>query len=266
MPLTTKVGQRYVHALDDGFFKPQPSYFDRPDVYDRLAQATGHLETPIGAFLFPGAQNVLVDAGLGPIDYLGRGRLVGGKLLDELRLVDVDPDQIDVLALSHLHPDHAGWLATPDGGVTFKKARVVFGSADWQHFLVDHRDQIADHLAVALDMLMRQGRVELVEGESEIAPGVRLLPAPGHTPGHSVFALHDHGDRMLLLGDAIFCPLQLTESDIGTLSDIDKELSRCTRVALAREMERHDTQGVGCHFPGLVAGRLITNEWSPSSH
>jgi glyoxylase-like metal-dependent hydrolase (beta-lactamase superfamily II) len=106
-----------------------------------------------------------------------------------------------------------------------------------------------------------QGRVELCDGECDVATGLRLLPAPGHTPGHSVFALHDRSERVLFLGDAILCPLQLTERDFSVVSDLDKALARRTREWVARELDRHGTRGVGCRFPGLVAGRLLSSTW-----
>lgn len=262
MPLTIPVGNRYAHALNDGFFRAPRNFFDVAGVYERVAGEAEELETPVGAFLWPGERNVLVDAGVGPIDYLGRGRLVGGQLLDELRCLRLEPNEIHTLALSHLHPDHAGWVATPDGEITFKNATIVLAQAEWNHFMFAHRDQLADHLIHALQTHFDQGRVELVDGEREIGHGLRLIPAPGHTPGHSLFSLHDHDDRLLLLGDAIFCPLQLTETDVATLSDMDKDVARRTREAIARELEIHETRSVGCHFPGLTVGRILGKEWT----
>ena len=72
---------------------------------------------------------MLVDASVGPVDYGGRGALVGGGRLDELRPTGHAPEDIDLLALSHLHPDHAGWLASADGEPTFRNASIMVGAA-----------------------------------------------------------------------------------------------------------------------------------------
>jgi glyoxylase-like metal-dependent hydrolase (beta-lactamase superfamily II) len=256
------VGDRVLHALTDGVLYPPASYFIPPSTYDRLADAEGGLDAPVGSFLWPGDTNVLIDAGIGPVDYKGLGLLVGGALLDELAVTGLAPDDIDVLALSHLHPDHIGWLASPDGTPTFPNATVVIARDDWQHFVVEHPDEVDPHLGFALGSLMDAGRVELVDGEQDVAAGIRLMPAPGHTPGHSVFALHDHADRLLLLGDAVFCPLQLSDHEIGVQSDLDPIASRKTREYLAREIDRHGSRAVGCHFPGLIEGRLLGGTWT----
>lgn len=256
------IGQRKLHPLNDGWFRPPPSFFHAPDAIERLAGPNGPLVAPVGAFLWPGDINVLVDAGVGPVDYGGHGLLVGGSLLNELGRAGVRPEEVHLLALSHLHPDHSGWLASADGDPTFTNAIVILGSNEWQHFMSEHPEQLDPHLAHALATLYSEGRVELVDGEKELAEGIRLVPAPGHTPGHSVFTVHDTEERMLLLGDSVFCPLQLTESDLDTISDLDGAMARRTRDTLARELERHDTRGVGCHFPGLTAGRLLGGDWS----
>jgi glyoxylase-like metal-dependent hydrolase (beta-lactamase superfamily II) len=263
MARTIPIGDRVLLALNDGVMHPPASYFDPPSTYDRLVDADGHIDSPVGAFFWPGDTNVLIDAGVGPVDYRGLGLLIGGELPNELRLAGFEPGDVDILALSHLHLDHVGWLASTEGELTFPNATVVIARGDWDHFLVEHPEQLDDHLRFALQALLERGRVELIDGEHDVAPGIKLLPAPGHTPGHSVFALHDHSDRMLLLGDAVFCPLQLSEHDIGVQSDLDPVASRRTRELLARELERHGSLAVGCHFPGLVEGRLLDNHWRP---
>jgi glyoxylase-like metal-dependent hydrolase (beta-lactamase superfamily II) len=83
------------------------------------------------------------------------------------------------------------------------------------------------------------------------------MPAPGHTPGHTVFAIHDGAQRALILGDAVHCPLQLTNPDWEALADVDPRLARVTRDRLSREMDDAGLPGVGCHFPGLAASRVV---------
>src|SRR3954468_12699165 len=81
----------------------------------------GNAEFPVGSFLVPGEQTLLIDAGVGPFATDG---LTGGALLDHLAILGVQPADIDVIAVSHLHLDHDGWLATRDSGVTFPNAAV----------------------------------------------------------------------------------------------------------------------------------------------
>jgi glyoxylase-like metal-dependent hydrolase (beta-lactamase superfamily II) len=90
-----------------------------------------------------------------------------------------------------------------------------------------------------------------------VAPGITRLDAAGHTPGHSVFVISDGPDRALLLGDALYCPAQLTQTDWAALTDVDPSLARATRRRLAGDLAERGGVAVGCHFPGLQAGRVL---------
>jgi glyoxylase-like metal-dependent hydrolase (beta-lactamase superfamily II) len=106
--------------------------------------------------------------------------------------------------------------------------------------------------------------VTLVDDEHLIAPSITAIPAPGHTPGHLVFAVHSRGDRALILGDAMYCPQQLTDMDLTAMHDVDKDLARRTRTLIQRDVERHGSQAIGCHFPGLVAARIVGGQATPA--
>jgi glyoxylase-like metal-dependent hydrolase (beta-lactamase superfamily II) len=93
-----------------------------------------------------------------------------------------------------------------------------------------------------------------------IAPGVTARHAPGHTPGHYILVIASGTERALLLGDVVQCPLQLTETDIGFLSDVDRVLAARTREALFRELEDQDVSIGMDHFPGLEFQRILTGE------
>jgi glyoxylase-like metal-dependent hydrolase (beta-lactamase superfamily II) len=111
--------------------------------------------------------------------------------------------------------------------------------------------------------LADRGRLTLLDAEQQIVPGLTALPAPGHTPGHTVYAVHDGSDRALLLGDSLYCPQQLSEMDWGAASEVDPVLARRTREWLLREIEGSGAATVGPHFPGLRAGRLLGGQWQP---
>ncbi|MQA86033.1 MAG: MBL fold metallo-hydrolase [Streptosporangiales bacterium] len=250
------VGDLTVLALNDGQFTMWREFLTDPWPHDELAGPDGTVRLPIGCFLLPGDKNVLIDAGFGPQE---RGALRGGRLPTELRAQGFTPADVDVLAISHLHPDHTGWIATPEVEPVFPNAQVVVNRADWEFFVERQEKPLAEHVRTALLDLAESDRVTLLDGESQIHRGVTALSAPGHTPGHTVFAVHDRGERALLLGDAIYCPQQLTNLDWGAIVDVDPALARQTREALLRDLEQPDVLGVGCHFPGLLANRAIVN-------
>jgi glyoxylase-like metal-dependent hydrolase (beta-lactamase superfamily II) len=254
-----RVGDRRVLGVADGVFTMSDDFMSVPGYQHRFDDATGHANLPVGSFVIRGDRTVLIDAGIGPF---ATERLVGGNLLDELGALGVRPTDIDVVAVSHLHLDHDGWIATRDAGPTFPNATVHVGRGDYERFVVgdpDDRFRMARHKKQALAGLFSAGRVELVDDVTEIVPGVVAMPTPGHTPGHLAFAIRDRGERLLILGDSMYCPAQLTEMDLTAMHDVDPALARRSRELLARELEAHGerTQAVGCHFPGLRAARVV---------
>jgi glyoxylase-like metal-dependent hydrolase (beta-lactamase superfamily II) len=102
-------------------------------------------------------------------------------------------------------------------------------------------------------------RLEPIDGDMvPVAPGVTARHAPGHTPGHYVLVISSGVDRAYLLGDAVQCPLQLTETDISFLTDVYASLASRTREALFRELEEQQAAVGMDHFPGLEFQRILT--------
>lgn len=260
------VGDRRLLALSDGVFVMYPTFLGSPGAptaaHDALTEQHGQTMLPLGCFLLPGEKNVLVDCGLGPVRVQQEGLLIGGLLLQALADAGLRPEDIDILAVSHLHADHIGWIGDREGQAVFPNARILVGDADWEHFVgAGHGDgEIEPHLLEALNTASRQGRLDLLDGDTDVVPGLRRLSAPGHTPGHSVFVVHDGPDRMLLFGDAMYCPQQLTHLDWEAASDVDPALARRTRETLQRDLELHGGEALGSHFPELIAGRAISTK------
>jgi glyoxylase-like metal-dependent hydrolase (beta-lactamase superfamily II) len=266
------IGRRTLLALSDGFFNLEsvPAFLGspgRPRAFfeDQAADGVHPPRMPVGAFVWPGEHNVLIDAGFGP-RIAGAGAMVGGQLPRQLRRFGLGFDDIDVIALSHLHPDHTGWLADAEGNPRFAHAQVHLGAADWDHFVLSRQPGRGPDPAVrhALLTMADTGQVNLLEGDATVAPGVRRLHAPGHTPGHSLYVVEDSGDRALMLGDALHCPQQLTDTDWAAANDVDPVAARATRERYLRDLDQAGELVLGCHFPGLRAGRVLGGAWQPA--
>jgi glyoxylase-like metal-dependent hydrolase (beta-lactamase superfamily II) len=254
---TITVGDLSILALSDGEFAMTSDFLSCRAAHDALVAADGQVHMPIGAFLLPGDEPLLIDLGFGP--HQKNPRLTGGNLINQLRGQGCPPEQVKVIAFTHPHPDHIGWLADPDGRETFPHARLLMAAADWDHFIRERQGEMAGHLRAALERLAAQDRIELFSGEHAIGRHVTALPAPGHTPGHTVYAVRDRGQRAMLLGDAIYCPQQLGHADWAALSDTDPALAAKTREALERDLAGDGALAVGAHFPGLIGARVMTN-------
>jgi glyoxylase-like metal-dependent hydrolase (beta-lactamase superfamily II) len=254
MTRPVRVGNVPVLALNDGEFRMPADFLTDPTPHRELAGPDGVVRLPIGSFLIPGDEPVLVDLGFGP---RADRMLTGGWLPGELAQAGYEPADIGTIALTHPHPDHVGWLATAEGELVFPNARVLLAEADWRHFVETRTGALEGHVQEAFLRLRDSDRLVLLDAEHRVSRSITALPAPGHTPGHTVFVVHDNGERALLLGDAVHCPQQLTHADWGAVGDVDPELARRTREWLYRDLEAHDGAAIGCHFPGLFGWRLL---------
>jgi glyoxylase-like metal-dependent hydrolase (beta-lactamase superfamily II) len=250
-----RIGDLELVPLSDGTAVLPPQFYVDLDWsrHADLLAPDGRIHIPIGCYLVRGAgPTVLLDAGLGPHD-IGWGR--GGALPAELRAAGCTPDDIDLVVCTHLHRDHAGWLVQ-DGQPFFANATVRFGAGDWQLFVRDADP--ADPIRVAMETLDAAGRLDPIEGDMvAVAPGITARATPGHTSGHYCLVLASGDARAFLLGDAVECPLQLTEPDFYALSDVDPALARRTRETLWREIEGTADLVAAAHFPELQFGRVL---------
>jgi glyoxylase-like metal-dependent hydrolase (beta-lactamase superfamily II) len=265
-----RVGEVRVDAVADGTFVARRSYFGEavpadahPELFDRDDAAW----LPIGCFVVrTGDRVVLVDAGLGPeAQSLPDGMLlVGGQLPTGLRALGVRTDDVTDVVCTHLHADHVGWLFGPDGEPVFPGATVWFGAGDAAHF-VDGPGEMAAHVRTGFRRWAGTPRLRALAEDAVVAPGVEAVLTPGHTPGSLCVSVTSAGERLLLLGDAITCPVQLAEPGWRSLGDVDPALAGRTRARLWRVLGEEGTSGVGAHFPQLARGRVTGSRlWQPA--
>ena len=130
-----------------------------------------------------------------------------------LREVGLAPDDIDFVVLTHMHFDHSGGttrFSTTGSGLApvFKRARHVVQRKEWKDAVKPHERNHASYLQENIAPLAEGGgeRLWIVDGETEIVPGVRVIPTPGHTPGHQsvlIGAWDPGAQKALFLGDVV---------------------------------------------------------------
>ena len=238
------VGDIRITVLSDG---PLPLGFERLQGIDeaeytrllRLRHADPKTwRSGLNAFVIEtGDRKILVDAGGG-----GKMGENTGRVPENLDAAGFSPDDIDTVFVTHLHGDHISGLLDGDAP-RFAKASLHVHQADKRHFA---ESELARTVLGTYEH-------ETFAGETDIAPGLRTLPLPGHTPGHSGLQIQDGSATMLLWTDIVhIAPVQLANPDVGTTFDVDIDQGRETRKRLLDRVASDATPILGSHitFPG----------------
>jgi glyoxylase-like metal-dependent hydrolase (beta-lactamase superfamily II) len=252
-----RIGEIELVPLIDGDCALPPAFYQGIDIEAHgLVADDGKVHIPIGCYLVrTGGRTVLLDAGLGPRT---TSWATGGQLPAALRAAGCEPADIDTVILTHLHIDHIGWVVA-EGAPFFPNAEVRYGEGDWAQF-VDAPTAEADTVE-AMHTLRDLDRLVPIEGDMvALARGMTARHTPGHTLGSYSLVLASGEERVFLLGDAVECPLQISEPDLYVLSDVDPALARRTREAIWKEVEGTAALVGAAHFADLSFGRVLAGE------
>ena len=261
-----KLGDLNFACLSDGSWSyPLQTLFanvPRTQIRDALGphgRQTDHVTTPYtNLYVNTGDHRVLLDTGAG--DLLAPR---AGTLLRSMDEAGIERHQIDTVIITHVHPDHIGGALDDEGRPAFARARFYMSSDEWRFWFSDVSMARAPgrHVRVARRYLEPiRDRVTLLRGESEILPGIRAVPAPGHTPGHIVVEVASAGKVLLYIGDAAVHPLHLKHPDWAPIYDILPEQAAASKRRICDRAASQGALVLGQHFapfPGL--GRVASN-------
>jgi glyoxylase-like metal-dependent hydrolase (beta-lactamase superfamily II) len=177
-----------------------------------------------------GAELVLFDTGNGARGFLPRPQ--GGWLAAQLAPAGFKPEEIDLVVLSHGHPDHIGGLYE-NGRPLFPKARYAIGAAEYDFWSPEgkHAGDMETFSALFRDYVVPlAGRTTFLKPGSDVAPGIRAVESHGHTPGHLSFRIASGGKELFVLGDCAHHHVaSLARPDWHCVFDVDPEKGAETR-------------------------------------
>lgn len=156
-------------------------------------------------------ENILIDAGIGDSLSERQKKMFGversSDLEKSLSELDLSPEDIHLVLLTHLHADHAGGVIkiSEDGKKSprFPNARYVVQLEEWNEAIHPDERTSATYFTSNLKLIEQEELLELVDGEDEVATGVRLIKTGGHTPGHQAVLIEDKDNKMIWPGDII---------------------------------------------------------------
>ncbi|MFJ8308552.1 MULTISPECIES: MBL fold metallo-hydrolase [unclassified Streptomyces] len=251
---SVRIGEHTLTYLPDGDVQLSPRGWLPESVSEdwtasrcgALLDGEGFLAASIGGLLIEhDGRSMLIDAGFGPRRWGAAqthpvlGVLQGGSLADSLRRVGKDPSDLELIAFTHLHDDHFGWVFSAPGS-PFQEARLVASEREWAWW----------H---ASSSVRRRGAAK--DGD-EIFPGVTAWVTPGHTPGHTSYVISSGSRRLIAFGDVFHSAAQLDRPEWRVSMDMIPDEAVHTRKAVLDELSRTHTLAFGNHFSDVQFGRV----------
>lgn len=214
-----------------------------------------------------GDRRIVLDTGTGRDEPAMLERYGGGcgLLTDNLRALGVAPADVDTVILSHAHGDHVGGATVRSGAgapmPTFPNARYWIWKGEWEHWTTPQALSERPFLERKLLPLQAHGQLELPDSELEVAPGVRLIAAPGHTPGHVCVALTSGREIAIYTGDLLHHPTQFDHPDWSPAFDLLPELSAASRQRILERAAREGAVLLTAHLPTPGIARPTPSGW-----
>ena len=242
-------------------------------LYPNFADEEGRMRGAIHSLIIdtPGAK-LIVDTCIGndrdrnPFEVM---HMLSTSYMEDMIASGYHPDGIDYVLCTHLHLDHVGWNTRMVDGKwvpTFPNASYLMGKKDLEFWGSIDKDAQDDFLQIqrrvfddSLQPVLDAGLAKPVEGPAEVCEGVRLIPTPGHTPGHCSVLIESAGETAMITGDFIHHPIQFNDPGLVSPFDVDNDTAVATRRKVFGEYADTPTLIIGTHFAGPTAGKLVTD-------
>lgn len=263
------VGDVEVTAIYDGIWrKPHdPAFIKNATVDDvKAALAAAHLPTdfmpiPVTVLVLKmGDRLVMMDAGSG----VGQWQANATNLPKNMAAAGIDYKQITTIVISHFHPDHVwGLMEKGTNAPIFPNAELIVNAVEYNWWTDPARlDQLPEGRKPAgkriASVFPTWKNWTLVEDGAEVLPGMHILAAPGHTPGHSAFLIDAGSEQLMVSGDTMYVPALLAPHPEwqGTY-DQDGPTAIATRRRLIDRAIADNIKITGTHFPFPGAGTFV---------
>jgi glyoxylase-like metal-dependent hydrolase (beta-lactamase superfamily II) len=265
--VTYKVGDAEVTAIYDGIWEKahDPAFISNASVDDvKAAMVKAGLPADFVSIPFTvvvvktGGKTIMCDSGTG-----GQVQPTAGKLAANMKAAGIDPTKIDTILISHFHPDHIFGLMEKDTNKpVYPDAEIIVSDVEYKFWtdpaVIDKLPEARKGLARRIQAVFPNWKnIRQVTGEPEVAPGIRFVSAPGHTPGHRAFHLSSGGSQLMISNDTAYVPaLVVANPGWRGAYDQDGATAETSRRALLDRVIADKIQICGYHFPFPGAGTI----------
>jgi len=215
-------------------------------------------------------RNIMVDTCIGNGRWREHDVFVNMQtsFIEDITRAGCPPESIDTVICTHMHFDHVGWNTRKQDGQwvpTFPNARYLIGKQEWAHWKKMPRDGsvLAQHLIDSIQPVLDADLVDFVDPDHRVARDIRLIPTPGHTPGHVSIHISSAGKKAVITGDLMHHPIQIAEPDLLANFCIDAKRACKSRRKFVTEYQNKKAFIIGSHFCDPTGGWIIkdTKGW-----
>jgi len=251
---TRDLGDMSVTAVSDGYLHVDFGILSNIDEAEckeiqSSAQVNELNAVHINTFLVRrNGKNILIDSGAGGV------KGWGGGLIANLAKLDMQPDNIDAVLLTHAHPDHIGGLLNAEGESVFTNAELIINSDEFNYLEDDENfaavsDRVKGNFLLARSIFKKYHKNLRLINKEEVFPGIFSIPFKGHTPGHTGYRVEGSRDSLLIWGDIVHFPhIQLLKPDVTIAFDYDAQMAAETRSRVLDMVSSDRTLIGGMHF------------------
>jgi len=284
-----KVGSFECTSINDGARSfPLPDTFVKNVPKEEALAAAEAAYMPKGMVTVPfnpqlintGSKLILIDCGNGIANFEPSKGAVG-RTLQNLAAAGVDPKSVDVVLMSHLHPDHTNGIRALDGSMAFPNAEIMVPAKDWEFWMSEENAAKAESNQMMKNYFANvrkiyaaiESRVTRYDWGKEVVSGITSIAAPGHTPGHTAFAVASGDSKVLIQSDVTNIPeFFLRNPDWHVAYDVEPATAQATRHKFYDMAAAEKALVVGFHFSFPSIGhvekdstkyRLVPIAWNP---
>lgn len=261
-----KIGDITLTAINDGFARrPLEGFVRNAELADvKKAMEQAFLPPDALSISFTtlaiqhGGKLTLIDTGNGD-----SGAPTSGAWAANFKAAGFDAKDVSTVVFSHFHGDHINGFRLKDGSAVFPNAEVMVPAAEWAFWMDDAKMSAAPEGMKGAFANVRRvfgpvaKDVKQFEAGKEILPGITAIAAPGHTPGHTVFALASGSGRMMIMSDTTNHPaLFVRNPDWSAVFDMDGPAAAATRRKLLDMVAADRMQVAFYHAPFPATGHI----------